>query len=90
TGKFLHFDDIQKQTEQILNNITILLNESGTNLKNIVKCTIYLDNMDNFQKMNEIYLKFFNFEQLPVRTCIAVKTLPFNAKIEIEFIAIVP
>jgi endoribonuclease L-PSP len=63
-----------------------ILTSANLSLENVVKTTIFLTNMEDFQKVNEIYSKFFK-EPYPARSTIAVKSLPRNALIEIEAIA---
>ena len=77
---------INKQTERVLINLTIVLAEVGLSLKDIVKTTVYLKNMSDFQGMNEIYEKMFNGHK-PSRTTISVKQNPLDALVEIECIA---
>ncbi len=77
---------IEEQTEQVLKNLKSVLEAAGGNLQNVVKTTIFLANMDDFAKVNEIYAKFFR-DHKPTRSTVAVKTLPKNALVEIDAIA---
>lgn len=77
---------IEEQTRQVLNNLEAVLRSSGSCLKNAVKTTVYLRDMQDFSSMNRIYAEFFP-EQPPARTTVAVAGLPKNAQIEIEVIA---
>ncbi|CAD7288163.1 2-iminobutanoate/2-iminopropanoate deaminase [Campylobacter majalis] len=79
-------DSVEAQTEQSLKNIKAILAAADLDMSNIIKTTIFLANMDDFAKVNEIYAKFFDGE-FPARSTIAVKTLPKNALVEIESIA---
>ncbi len=79
-------DDIEIQTHQVLKNLTAVLKASGGSLNDVIKCTIYLANMDDFATVNEIYAEYFG-DHKPARSTVAVKTLPKNAKIEIDIIA---
>lgn len=83
-------DDIIEQTKQVLNNIKIIIEKSGLQIKNIVKTTIFITNLNEIKKINLIYKEFFkkNNSEFPSRTCVEVSKLPKNAKIEIEAIAI--
>lgn len=72
--------------EQSLKNIQAILAEKGLSLANVVKVNIFLVNMDDFAVVNEVYAKFFA-EPYPARACVAVKTLPKNAVLEIEAVA---
>ncbi len=78
---------IENQAEQALINIGAILKEAGLNYNNIVKCTVLLDNIDNFKTVNEIYGKFFT-EQFPARAAYQVAKLPLGGLIEIEAIAV--
>ncbi|RJE20551.1 hypothetical protein PHISCL_07117 [Aspergillus sclerotialis] len=73
---------IQDQTKQILRNLAAVLEAGGSSLQDTVKVNILTD-MANFSAMNEAYASFFG-EPKPVRTCVAVKTLPLGADVEIE------
>lgn len=77
---------IEEQTHQVLTNLEAVLRSSGSCLKNAVKTTVYLRDMQDFTAMNRIYGGFFP-EQPPARTTVAVAGLPKNALIEIEVIA---
>ena len=79
--------DIQPATRQVLMNLQALLEENGLTLKNIVKTTIFLKNIRDFSAVNEIYAGFFSTEP-PARSTIGVATLPKDAPLEIEAIAI--
>jgi len=78
---------IELQAEQSLKNIGAILKEAGLTYKNIVKCTVLLDNIDNFKTVNEIYGKFFT-EQFPARAAYQVAKLPLGGLIEIQAIAV--
>ena len=77
---------VEEQTHQVLTNLEAVLRSSGSCLKNAVKTTVYLRDMQDFADMNRIYGGFFP-EQPPARTTVAVAGLPKNALIEIEVIA---
>ncbi len=85
TGELIN-DDITKATERVMLNIKAILEEGGTNLDNVVKTTVLLKNMDDFDKVNEIYGKFFA-EKQPARSCFQVAKLPKDSLLEIEVIA---
>ena len=80
-------DDIQKATRQVLTNIREILIAAGSTLENIVKATIFLTDMNDFQQVNEAYAEFFPHEP-PARACIEVSRLPKDAIIEIEAVAL--
>ncbi len=77
---------IEEQTEQVLENLKSVLEAAGGNLQKVVKTTIFLADMEDFAKVNEIYAKFFG-DHKPARSTVAVKTLPKNALVEIDAIA---
>jgi len=81
-------DKIEKQTKQVLENLTAVLEEAGSSLDKVVKTTIFLSNMDDFKIVNEVYSSYFN-KHKPARSTVAVKTLPLNVKVEIDCIALV-
>jgi len=78
--------DVQKQTEMVMENVRAVLTEAGLDFKNIIKTMIFLTNMDDFAKVNEVYAKYFP-ENPPARSCVAVCTLPKNVNVEVEVIA---
>jgi 2-iminobutanoate/2-iminopropanoate deaminase len=80
-------DDVKKGTELALSNIKRALEAMGSHMDKVVKSTVYLRDMADFNAMNEVYKTFFPGDP-PARTCIAVKEIPGNAPVEIEVIAI--
>lgn len=85
-GSFLD-GDVEAQTTQVLENLQAVLSEAGSSLQKVVKTTIFLANMDDFTKVNSVYGAFFK-EHKPARSTVGVKTLPKNALVEIEAIAV--
>ncbi len=77
---------IGEQTERVLKNMTIVLNGMGLSLQNVVKTTVFLKNMTDFQGMNAVYTQAFGSHK-PARSTIAVKQNPLDALVEIECIA---
>jgi 2-iminobutanoate/2-iminopropanoate deaminase len=88
TGKLVE-GDITVQTEQVLRNITSIVESAGYSLSDVVKSTCLLSDMANFKAMNEVYGKYYPSNS-PARAAFAVKELPLGALIEIETIAIKP
>ncbi len=86
TGAFAE-GGIKEQTRQSLTNAKHILEEAGTDLAHVVKTTVFLSDMDNFGAMNEVYAEFFT-QPFPARSAVAVKTLPKNALVEVECIAV--
>jgi 2-iminobutanoate/2-iminopropanoate deaminase len=79
-------DDISAQTRRVLDNISGLLKSEGLSLGDVLKTTIFLTDLGNFQIVNEIYGSYFN-NQPPARSTVQVSALPKGAKVEIEVIA---
>jgi 2-iminobutanoate/2-iminopropanoate deaminase len=77
---------IEAQTEQVMKNISAILEEAGSGLKQLVKCGIFLADFDDFAAMNEVYGKFVGPEP-PARATVQVAYLPSGLKIEIDAIA---
>ena len=86
TGKVVE-GGITEQTEQVMKNLEAILKECGLTFDNVVKSTCLLSDMANFKAMNEVYGSRFKVNP-PARAAFAVKTLPLNAMIEIEMIAV--
>ncbi|MFV0480711.1 MAG: RidA family protein [Campylobacteraceae bacterium] len=86
-GEFLD-ENIEEQTKQVLENLSQVLSEAKSSLQKVLKTTIFLSDINDFTKVNEIYGSFFGSHK-PARSTVAVKTLPKNAKVEIEAIAII-
>lgn len=78
--------DIEEQTEQVLKNLSIVLNGLGLSLQNVAKTTVFLKNMDDFQGMNTVYARMFG-DHRPARTTISIRQNPLDALVEIECIA---
>ncbi len=79
-------EGIREQTETALTNVATILAAGGSSLDRVVKATVYLVDMGDFPAVNEVYAAFFG-TPFPARSCVAVRALPRNAKIEIEVIA---
>ncbi len=80
-------DDVEEQAKQSLKNIQAILEEAGSCMDNVIKCTIFIKDMNEFAKINEVYKQFFS-EPYPARSCVEVARLPKDVKVEIEAIAI--
>lgn len=81
-------DDVQAQTHRVLQNLQAVLSSAGSSLKSVVKTTVFLSTMSDFQAMNSIYATYFQ-GVAPARSTIAVAELPRKALVEIECIALV-
>ena len=86
TGKLVE-GDITVQTEQVLKNISAILDSAGYSFSDVVKSTCMLSDIGNFKAMNEVYARYYT-ENQPARSAFAVKDLPMGALIEIETIAV--
>ena len=86
TGQIVS-QDISDQTRRVLDNITAVLRSEGLSFENIVKTTIFLTDLNDFQTVNEIYASYFTKEP-PARSTVQVAALPKNARVEIEVIAV--
>ncbi|WP_303859815.1 RidA family protein [Alkalibaculum bacchi] len=80
--------DVEGQTKQALENIKNVLEAGGSDLDHVVKTTVYIQNMDDFNKVNEIYASYFT-SVYPARSCVEVSKLPKGVLVEIEAIGIV-
>jgi 2-iminobutanoate/2-iminopropanoate deaminase len=85
TGKLIE-GGVAAQTEQIFQNLTVLLEAAGKSLADVVKVNVYLVDIKRFAEMNEVYARHF-VAPYPARTTIGVAALPLNAEVEIEMIA---
>ena len=77
--------DIVAQAEQVMKNISVILEENGIGFENVIKTTCFLADMGDFQTFNEVYGKYFVSK--PARSCVAVKELPKKVLCEVEIIA---
>ena len=77
--------DIREQTERVCKNLSAVLTAAGSSLEKAVKTVCYLSNMEDFAAFNEVYAAFFTGK--PARSCVAVKTQPKGALVEVEVIA---
>jgi 2-iminobutanoate/2-iminopropanoate deaminase len=80
-------DTIEEQTEQVLTNLRAILEAAGSGLDRLVKTTVFLQSLDDFQGMNEVYAKHVG-DQPPARSTVEVAKLPSGALVEIEAIAL--
>jgi len=84
TGKLP--EGLEAQAHQVFNNIAAILDAAGTDMSKVVKTTVFIKDMNDFGKVNEIYAKYFT-EPYPTRSCVEVARLPKDALIECEVIA---
>ena len=79
--------DVTVQAEQVMQNVKAMLEAAGLDFSNVVKTTMFLSDMENFAKANEVYAKYFT-ENQPARSTLQVARLPLDALVEVECIAV--
>ncbi|WP_428910329.1 RidA family protein [Niallia sp. Krafla_26] len=80
--------DVQVQTHQVFKNLQAVLKEAGSSLEEVVKTTVFIKDMNDFSKVNEVYGEYFHTHK-PARSCVEVARLPKDVLVEIEVIALV-
>lgn len=85
SGKLVE-GDVQAQTRQSLENLKAVLKAGGADLENVVKVTVFLKDMNDFARVNEVYAKYFSAVK-PARSAVQVAKLPLDAMVEIEAVA---
>lgn len=86
TGK-IENSNIENETLQVMKNLEAILNEVGFDFKNVIKSSIFLSDMNNFNTVNKIYGSFFSVEDAPARVTVEVSRLPKDVNVEIDMIA---
>ena len=84
----LILDNIEVETEQVMQNLKAILEAADMSFENVVKSTIFIMNMGDFARINSVYGKYFNESTAPARETVQVATLPKNVNIEISMIAV--
>ncbi|MEK9613637.1 MAG: RidA family protein [Flavobacteriaceae bacterium] len=79
---------IKEDTELVMNNLSAILEAAKMNFKDVVKTSIFLDDMGNFGKVNDVYGSYFDNDTAPARETVAVKTLPKSVRVEISMVAV--
>jgi 2-iminobutanoate/2-iminopropanoate deaminase len=79
---------IEEQTAQVLENLKAIVEAAGTTMNNVVKCTVYLQSMNDFAAMNHVYSTYFS-DSPPARACVEVSKMAKNALVEIDAIVFV-
>jgi len=87
-GELLTDASVAEQTEQALDNVTAVLAQAGASMEDVLKVTVYLDDIEDFEEMNETYATYFPSEP-PARSAIEVGALPKGAGVEVEAVAVV-
>jgi len=80
--------DVKEQTHQVFANLKAVLEEAGASFESVVKTTVFLSDMNDFNDVNEVYGQYFS-EHKPARSCVQVARLPKDVAVEIEVIALV-
>ena len=81
--------DIEKETIQVLKNLAEVLKAGGAKIEDVIKTTIYLTDLSNFQIVNKIYSDFFNILNPPARACVEVSALPKGVLVEMDCVAFI-
>eukprot|EP00531_Pseudo-nitzschia_arenysensis_P019781 CAMPEP_0116116084 /NCGR_PEP_ID=MMETSP0329-20121206/849_1 /TAXON_ID=697910 /ORGANISM="Pseudo-nitzschia arenysensis, Strain B593" /LENGTH=129 /DNA_ID=CAMNT_0003609555 /DNA_START=177 /DNA_END=566 /DNA_ORIENTATION=+ len=90
TGEIVGDGDVQEETRQVLKNMDAVLKEGGASASNVVRCTVFLDNLENFAAVNEIYQEYFKDSPVaPSRSCVQAAALPKGVQVEIDCIAVI-
>lgn len=84
-GELLDDANIETQTEQVFDNLTAIIEEAGGSLDDVLKCTVFLNDIDDFDRMNEVYGSYFD-EEPPARSAVEAGALPAGVDVEIEAI----
>ena len=87
TGEMIGKGNIEEETKQVLKNLIAVIKAAGGDSSNVIRTTIYLTDLNDFKKVNQIYAETFNNKVSPARACVEVAGLPKGGKIEIDCIA---
>ena len=87
TGELV-IDDIETETEQVMQNMKAVLEAAGMELEHVIKATIFISNMDDFARINSVYGKYFNEKTAPARETVQVARLPKSVNVEISMVAV--
>ena len=82
--------DIKKETAQVMENLKAILNAAGIGFEEVLKCSIFMTDMNNYAAINEVYASYFNDDSAPAREAVQVSALPKGVDVEISCIAMVP
>ncbi|WNH10117.1 RidA family protein [Thalassobellus suaedae] len=84
----LVLDDIKSETAQVMNNLKAVLEAADMTFENVIKSSIFISNMDDFSKINDVYGSYFNDATAPARETVQVARLPKDVNVEISMIAV--
>jgi 2-iminobutanoate/2-iminopropanoate deaminase len=82
--------DIKKETAQVMENLKAILSAAGIGFEEVLKCSIFMTDMNNYAAINEVYASYFKDDSAPAREAVQVSALPKGVDVEISCIAIVP
>lgn len=82
------FDNIESETKLVMQNLEAILKAADLSFKNVIKVSIFISDMNNFSKINEVYASYFDDNNAPARETVQVAKLPKNANVEISLIAV--
>jgi 2-iminobutanoate/2-iminopropanoate deaminase len=85
----LEMDDIKSETNLVMKNLAAVLEAAGTDFSSIIKCTIFIKDMDQFADINSVYGSYFNEDAAPARETVEVARLPKDVNVEISAIALI-
>jgi len=88
TGELLT-NDIESETRRVLDNLGAILDAAGTNFANVLKCSVFVSDMENFSRINTVYASYFDEKTAPARALVEVANLPKYVNVEISCIAAV-
>jgi 2-iminobutanoate/2-iminopropanoate deaminase len=88
-GQIVGEGDVAAQTEQAIANLKAILDAAGATLQDVVKTTVFLQDMNEFAAMNAVYSRYFDEANAPARACVEVARLPKDVRVEIECIAVI-
>ena len=89
SGDIVGEADISAQTKQVMTNIEAILTKAGAKWNDVVKTSVFLADLANFEQMNRVYAQYFAEETAPARACVEVSRLPKDVLVEIECIAVI-
>jgi 2-iminobutanoate/2-iminopropanoate deaminase len=89
TGNIVGEGDIAQQTKQVMSNIAAILEVAGANWENVVKTSVFIKDLTDFNAMNLVYSEYFAEATAPARACVEVSRLPKDVLVEIECIAVI-
>ena len=84
----LKMDSIEEETHQVMKNIGAVLTEAGSSYDKVVKCTIFMADMNDYSRINDVYASYFDEQTAPAREAVQVSRLPKDVHVEISCIAI--